>query len=290
MTSEHDKVLDHTRLQLSALFDGELGMDEARFLQRRLEHDRALVAAWSRWQLAGDALRGQATAAAPAGFAERVAAAVAGEGGVHAGARSQRRYWVPGAALAASVAALAMFMARQAPDQIVAPAAPQVEIASAAQPAPAELPTAPETPAPQQPSLPDHGAQVAAAAVAVAEVPRRASERRSRGQQQRAAATRVERNAPAPVLVANADAPAATGPASVDAVASPFTPAEAAGAITTRPWPRALLPDAGSAFSVGYGRLQPVAPAAFRPFEPFQRELPDQPSEDATQVNSEDLN
>ena len=283
MTSEHDKVLDLTRQQLSALFDGELGMDEARFLQRRLEHDRTLAAAWSRWQLAGDALRGEATAAAPAGFAERVAAAVAGEGGVHAGARPQRRYWVPGAALAASVAALSMFMARQAPTELVAPAAPAVEIASAAQPAPAELPAAPATPAPQQPSLPDHGAQVAAAAVAVAEVPRRAAERRSRAQQQRAAATRAERNAPAPVLVANADAPAEAAPA------NPFAPAEAAGAITTRPWPRALLPDAGSAFSVGYGRLQP-APAAFRPFEPFQRDLPGQPSEDATQVNSEDLN
>ena len=30
-----DKVLDHTREQLSALFDGELALDEARFLQRR---------------------------------------------------------------------------------------------------------------------------------------------------------------------------------------------------------------------------------------------------------------
>src|SRR5690606_3270122 len=283
MTSEHDKVLDLTRQQLSALFDGELGMDEARFLQRRLEHDRALAAAWSRWQLAGDALRGEATAAAPAGFAERVAAAVAGEGGTHAGARPQRRYWVPGAALAASVGALAVFMARPAPNEIVAPAVPTVEVASAAQPAPAELPAAPATPAPQQPSLPDQGAQVAVAAVAVAEVPRRAAERRSRAQQQRAAATRAERNAPAPVLVANADAPAEAAPA------NPFAPAEAAGAITTRPWPRALLPDAGSAFSVGYGRLQP-APAAFRQFEPFQRDLPGQPSEDATQVNSEDLN
>ncbi|HEY0310392.1 MAG TPA: sigma-E factor negative regulatory protein, partial [Luteimonas sp.] len=68
MAQEHDKVLDHTRLQLSALFDGELGIDEARFLQRRLEHDRVLAARWSRWQLAGDVLRGQATAAAPDGF------------------------------------------------------------------------------------------------------------------------------------------------------------------------------------------------------------------------------
>ena len=34
-----DKMLEHTRAQLSALFDGELGRDEARFLRKRLEHD-----------------------------------------------------------------------------------------------------------------------------------------------------------------------------------------------------------------------------------------------------------
>src|SRR5690606_37986682 len=145
MTSEHDKVLDHTRQQLSALFDGELGMDEARFLQRRLEHDRALAAAWSRWQLAGDALRGEGTAAAPAGFGRGGGGNLGGGGRGPARARPAGRYWVPGAALAASVAALAMFMARQAPNEIVAPAAPAVEIASAAQPAPAELPAAPAT-------------------------------------------------------------------------------------------------------------------------------------------------
>lgn len=265
MTSGQDKVLDHTRQQLSALFDGELGIDEARFLQKRLEHDRALAGSWSRWQLAGDALRGQAAAAAPAGFAERVAAAVAAEPGLAAaGARPKRHFWLPGAALAASVAALAMFMTRQAPE-VSAPATPQMEIASTTQPlAPAPLPA---TPAPEQPLAPAGAAQVAATAVAVAEVPRRAAERRSRAQQQRAATTRVARNEPAPRLVANAGAPSAP----VDASGNPFAPADAAGAIATRPWPRALLPEAGNAFSVGYGRLQPT-PSAFQQYEPFVRE------------------
>ena len=129
MTSENDKVLDHTRLQLSALFDGELAMDEARFLKRRLEHDGELAQCWSRWQLAGDVLRGQATAPAPAGFADRVSAAIA-VGSVEPAAHNQhrRRFWVPGAALAASVAAMAMFMTRQAPE-VAVPSAPRMEIA-----------------------------------------------------------------------------------------------------------------------------------------------------------------
>lgn len=266
MAHEHDKVqvIDHTRLQLSALFDGELGMDEARFLQRRLEHDGALAARWSRWQLAGDALRGHATAVAPAGFAERVAAAVAAEPRAGAAGRSNRRFWMPGAALAASVAALAMFVTRQAPE-VSAPAAPQVEIASAAQPLSANPLPAPAAPAPEQPVAPQGAAQVAAAAVAVAEVPRRAAaERRSRAQQQRAAATRAARAAPEPAaqrLVASA-APSA------GSTHNPFAPEAAAGAIATKPWPRALLPDTGHAFSVGYGQLQ-RAPSTFQRFEPF---------------------
>lgn len=266
MASAHDKVLDHTRAQLSALFDGELDMDAARFLQRRLEHDRALAGAWSRWQLAGDALRGQATAPAPAGFAERVAAGVARAPAPVAPARPRRHFWMPGAALAASVAALAMFMTRPPPD-VAAPAGPTMEIASAAQPsAKPPLPAAPSRPAPQQPPAPAGAAEVAASAMAVAEVPRRAAERRARAQQQRAAATRVARNAAAPQrrLAAAASAPAAAA----DARANPFAPAEAAGAIATRPWPRALLPGPAQAFSVGYGQLQPT-PSVFQRYAPF---------------------
>lgn len=270
MAQEHDKVLDHTRLQLSALFDGELGIDEARFLQRRLEHDRVLAARWSRWQLAGDVLRGQATAAAPAGFAERVAGAIAAGPQAGAGARPRRPFWMPGAALAASVAALAMFMTRQAPE-VATPVAPQAQVASVGQPRPAEALPAPATGDPQAPA-PQGAAQVAAAAIAVAEVPRRAAERRSRAQQQRAAATRAVRAAAEPAqarLVANASA----SPAPVEPVGAPnpFAPDAAAGAIATRPWPRALLPHAGQAFSVGYSQLQPDA-SRFTRFEPFSGE------------------
>ena len=70
---------DTHREDLSALIDGALDADRARFLLRRLQHDGELAGDLSRWQLAGDVLRGQAEAPAPAGFAEAVAARIAGE-------------------------------------------------------------------------------------------------------------------------------------------------------------------------------------------------------------------
>ena len=62
-----DKFELHYRQQLSALVDGELPTDEARFLLRRLEHDSELSGCQERWQLLGDVLRGRACAPAPAG-------------------------------------------------------------------------------------------------------------------------------------------------------------------------------------------------------------------------------
>ncbi|CCP12772.1 Sigma-E factor negative regulatory protein [Stenotrophomonas maltophilia SKK35] len=67
------------REQLSALVDGELGADEARFLLRRMEHDPELAGCQERWQLLGDVMRGQAPALAPAGFSAAVSAAIAAE-------------------------------------------------------------------------------------------------------------------------------------------------------------------------------------------------------------------
>src|SRR5690606_22664264 len=266
-TQPEDKVLDHTRQQLSALFDGELGLDEARFLQRRLEHDAALAAAWSRWQLAGDALRGQAVAAAPPGFAGRVAAAVAAEGApARAATGSRRSRLLPGAALAASVAALAMFMTRQAPE-VAPPPAPSMEVASAADTVPAQAPT----PTPMAPAAPDSMPagmlEAAGTAIAVAEVPRRAAPRRSPAPPPRAAATAAEPR----LVAAAADAAAPAAPAA-DTPANPFLPEAAAEAITTRPWPRALLPDNG-AFTVGYGRLEQGI-ATPHPFQPRPVALP----------------
>lgn len=276
-----DKVLDHTREQLSALFDGELALDEARFLERRLQHDAALAGCVSRWQAIGDAMRGQGLALAPAGFSERVALAVAAEAAPVPARRANpvRRGWVPGAALAASVALVAFFATRQSPVATPAGESPAAQVAQASVPGAApEAPSrAPAQPAPQAPDrAPDHQAAQLAAAVAVAEVPRRAAARRataSRSQAQRAAATRAARQSaveaqPQFAVAAATPVPASALPAAVSPE-NPFAPAQAASqpAVAARPWPRALLPNAG-VFNVGYGNLQPAQGDAFHPFRP----------------------
>src|SRR5690606_1440305 len=121
-----DKLYAHNRRQLSAMLDGELSPDQARFMLRRLQHDTELAACWERWQVCGDVLRGRGHALLPADFSRRVADAIgapageSGAAGVAAAARVQRREhrllrW-GGGALAASVALVALFMARQLPD------------------------------------------------------------------------------------------------------------------------------------------------------------------------------
>src|SRR5690606_10152354 len=102
------------------LMDGDLAADEARFLLRRLQHDQDLAGCWERWQLCGDVLRGQGRAPAPAGFAARVAQAIAADAATKDAAplaqpprpRHLLARW-GGGALAASVALVALFMARQ---------------------------------------------------------------------------------------------------------------------------------------------------------------------------------
>jgi negative regulator of sigma E activity len=114
-----DKLDAHCRQQLSALIDGELSPDEARFLLRRLGHDRELSACFDRWQLAGDMLRRVPCRAAPAGLPT----ALPPRWGLNApkpmaAARApvaRAAAWLrwSGGALAASVAAVALFVARQ---------------------------------------------------------------------------------------------------------------------------------------------------------------------------------
>lgn len=137
------------REQLSALVDGELGADEARFLLRRMEHDPELAGCQERWQLLGDVMRGQAPALAPAGFSAAVAAAIAAEPTPQAEPRRQVRRsgwraWGGGAALAASVAAVALFIGGEKLKEATPgePLAPQV-IASQAELAPAAPPQSP---------------------------------------------------------------------------------------------------------------------------------------------------
>jgi sigma-E factor negative regulatory protein RseA len=96
------------REHLSAGIDGELAREELRFLLRRFEHDAELGQAWTRYHLARDGLRRQLPAVASAGFAARVAQAIAQESEAKAGRRAPHWLrWSAGGAIAASVAVAA---------------------------------------------------------------------------------------------------------------------------------------------------------------------------------------
>lgn len=132
---------------LSAGIDGELRVEQWRFLLRRLDHDPVLQESWSRYHVARDALRRQLTPLASAGFAARVSLAIEQEAG--AVAPSQRRHhwlrWTAGGAIAASVAAVALMVSQPAgdTDRLAVSAdqqrSPQIADAARAN-APAEVP------------------------------------------------------------------------------------------------------------------------------------------------------
>lgn len=301
---------DNERESLSALFDGELHGDAARFALKRLDHDRDWREACGRWQLVGDVLRGQATAMAPAGFAERVAAAldevpvagaaaIAGGGigvgtGARVGTRSRRR-WAGGAALAASVALAALFVSRPtvAPGPDALPATPLAAapatvpaddstgampslVAAAPDAAPDQAP-ADAMPAPMESPAQSPSAAIALAgtAVAVVETPRRIAERRARAA---AATSATIREALDPQPLDPQAALAAAAPAGSDAdTLRPFLPQ---GEIVTRPWPRATLrDDPRDAFTASFGD---TPSPSFYPFEPEQLDAGMSSADDAS--------
>ena len=250
---------------LSALFDGELGGDAARFALKRLDHDREWRQACERWSLVGDVMRAQGQALLPAGFPARMRATAVARPVANTMPR-----WAAwgGVGLAASVAAVALFFARQTV-QIDAPAR-----------APAPLvATTPAQPAPQQPAAPkplegQGAAQLASAGLVVAEVSRQGS--------QRAHASQRSRNAQAPVrkatapITATAQAPEtaiAAAPLLQHAASTPFT-----GEAVARPWPRAVLPQFG-----GNGALTTDFGSASPSFYPFEPRLPEERSHAAAQ-------
>ncbi|MCO7472589.1 RseA family anti-sigma factor [Stenotrophomonas maltophilia] len=271
-SSAGQRLDERHRQQLSALVDGELGADEARFLVRRMEHDPELAGCQERWQLLGDVMRGQASLLAPAGFSAAVAAAIAAEPAPVAepkrqARRSAWRAW-GGGALAASVAAVALFVGREKLQEAppVDVSAPQV-IASQAQ-----LP-----PASGQPAAVTE-ASVDTATMAVASVPAVAMAAASRRQDaRRASATRSQQAA----RVAQRDDTPLRAVAS-QAPLTPTVPAGSArnlpfgevGSLQARPWPRSsLAPAAGGALNASFPAH--AGGAAFYPFEPrLQDDLP----------------
>jgi len=241
------------REALSALFDGELSGDTARFVLKRLDLDQDWRATCERWQSVADVLRKRGTAL-PSSFASRIRDAVHADAHAHAlasGARApvaQDRTRTGGlrwssVALAASAAVVAFFLARSpvvAPDAPVAPA--QLATTHAA-------PVAPKSPVPttQAPESPAADLESATAAVAVAAIARPVHRNRN-VQRDRAATDRVVSSAVARSEVTG-EAPMVSEPVNEDIAldapaeathpSSPFTGTAAGDA---RPWPRAVLP------------------------------------------------
>lgn len=105
------------RENLSAGIDGELSGEQLRFLLRRLDHDQPLQDAWARYHLARDGLRRELPALATADFSSRVMLAIGQESVQTIAARRQHWLrWSAGGAIAASVAAVALMVARPGAD------------------------------------------------------------------------------------------------------------------------------------------------------------------------------
>jgi negative regulator of sigma E activity len=284
-----DKLALYHRRQLSAMLDGEVSPDEAKFMLRRLQHDHELAACWERWQVSGDVLRGRGHALLPGDFSQRVAQAIAADAG-EAAADASAPARPPGrrfarlatrAALVASVAVVALWAGRQLPGGQAPNSGGDGGSAAAATVAAIPRDAAggtTEISAPTGADDADAGAATTAvaAATAVAELPRRAAERRARQQGQRAAsrARQGVTGERATVLVANAQAsPTSPSPLAVlqapvatGVAADPFAPRAAAPA---RAWPRAVLPGLGgsSGLLASYPAAGPAQPS-FHPFEP----------------------
>lgn len=260
------------REQLSALVDGELGADEARFLLRRMEHDPELGGCQERWQLLGDVMRGQASLLAPAGFSAAVAAAISAEPAPQTDARRQvrRSGWRAwgGGALAASVAAVALFLGREKLQEAPVVDEPATQVVASQ----AQLP-----PAPVQPAAVTE-ASVATAAMTVASAPAVAVAAAGRRQEaRRASATRTQQAArvaqrdDAPLRAVASQAPLTP---TVPAAAPRHLPFGEVSGLQARPWPRSsLAPAAGGALNASFPAA--TGGAAFYPFEPrLQDDLP----------------
>lgn len=112
-------MVDSVKEQLSACLDGELPERELPLLSKRLAHDAELKAAMSRYALISETLRTGEAVQPANGFADAVMAKLAQEAPLKSSnkvspAVLRRLRPVAGMAVAASVAALAVFSVQQA--------------------------------------------------------------------------------------------------------------------------------------------------------------------------------
>ncbi|HJW46110.1 MAG TPA: sigma-E factor negative regulatory protein [Lysobacter sp.] len=281
MTAGSDQGTNHhaihprdDRETLSALFDGKLSGDATRFALKRLDHDAGWRETCGRWQLIGDALRGEATIVAPAGFATSVMRALAAQaqaaasGGATASsasgfgfapANAVRRRWIGGAALAASFAMAAVLVVRPFSQQTGS--VPDAQIAVSTVPAVSAPPAAPQATV----ATTSISAEPATA-IAIADAPRQRADRRGTTRSPRAV-PRPSRPRSAPIELPSNEPTTAVAASTPETTRQPFHPPS--DEITTRPWPRAALPDAVAtgALTVGFGNGSESSPS-FYPFEP----------------------
>lgn len=279
MTKRPDSTSNHHPLHprdereaLSALFDGELPGDAARFALKRLDHDAGWRETCGRWQMIGDALRGEAISVAPAGFAGGVMrmldaetqAAVASSSSERemalAAVTSSRRRWIGGAALVASVAMAAVLVVRPFPET----SAPDRQVASA--PATTQAPVASTVSAPSPVSASANSPSTTS--IAATDVPATTANHRAARRASRAAA-RVARSPAARVRNETIETQAAVATAASAPVTAgrPFHPP--VDDIVTRPWPRSVLSgDTAGALTVDFGSTSSASPSSLYPFEP----------------------
>jgi len=274
------------RQQLSAMLDGELAPDEARFMLRRLQHDVELAHCWERWQVYGDVLRGRADDLLPADFSQRVMRAIQiperaaqTAAGTTTRRAPDRWRWRGGAALAASLALVAWVAVRE-------PVPALESSADAALVAAAELPASPGTAAPHMSVPAESGASRVADAPALQQSPALPAQAAAqtaiagtpspRPARPPAATTPAASPPQAVTVLAAADTPAPSMPSAADGL---LAPARAAPLIPVRPWPRPLLPGAGMGAPqvvVGYGGDTAAAPMqAMPPLGAFQPRWPE---------------
>jgi sigma-E factor negative regulatory protein RseA len=99
---------DDLKQQLSALLDGELDAQRARFLLRRIGNDEQLQASWSRWHLTRACLRRETAGTLRPDFAQVIAQQLENERAPARTGGGQILRWVGGLAVAASVAVAAL--------------------------------------------------------------------------------------------------------------------------------------------------------------------------------------
>ena len=259
------------REQLSALLDGELDGDAARFLQRRLQHDDALVGQLVRWQLAGDVLRANARPVGEDDLANRVRAAIEREHTQVAVKPQQRRGWMlwgSGLAAAAALGFAALNLPGTTADPV--PAAKTmamvvktpVAVAPPVTTASAEIPVKHASAVAAAPEPVQHRVAEVVPRHRQREVPASVSSRVHEDPQETVAQTALER----------AVAVAAIVPTKAKSNRNPFT-MRAAAPQSELAWPKAVLPGFNSGFNADF-RSDGAAGNPFAPHRTYEQPLP----------------